>query len=346
MTLSVNVKRTVVAVTLMAGLLLPTYAALAQAPNLIYAPAPTTCPVFYNNLYLGLQNADVTNLQAFLSTQGYFPYSPIGIFGPLTFRAVQNFQAAHGLPRTGYVGVMTRGVFGQIGCTTTTYPPYPYPQPQPVPPVQQVSVQTMSPQSGPIGTVVTLYGSGLYGTNTVYFGGKALDAVYSNNGTTLTFTVPQYISPNCPPGAYCAMSSEVSALWVRPTTPGAYQVYVQNQNGTSNTVNFYVTDQSAQNQTPVISGIDAPPQLIVGQTGTWTVRATLQNYVNGANLHYQSVWGDETTYAYAAVANGQPIQTSATFTHMYVTAGTYHPTFTVSNDTGQQATISATVVVH
>jgi len=50
----------------------------------------------------------VRELQERLRAEGFFTYpSSTGYFGPITFAAVQAYQAAHGLPNTGFVGSMT-----------------------------------------------------------------------------------------------------------------------------------------------------------------------------------------------------------------------------------------------
>src|SRR3989344_3539660 len=94
---------------------------------------------------------------------------------------------------------------------------------------------------------------------------------------------------------------------------------------------------------PSINGLDAPTSLSAGQTGTWTVRASAPS---GTQLNYSVVWGDEgwVTSAGSAQYSQASVQTSASFTHAYQNAGTYNPTFTVSNSSGSVQT-SASVVV-
>lgn len=76
---------------------------------------PTTVASFDGNLYLGMRNdPDVSNLQEFLTDQGFYSSTITGNFFILTKRAVQKFQAAHGLNPTGYFGPMTRAVANQI----------------------------------------------------------------------------------------------------------------------------------------------------------------------------------------------------------------------------------------
>ena len=326
-------KKGLISLAIISSVLIPVSVVLAQT----YSPQPistqvinTNCPILNYNLYVGVRSGDVTVLQAFLATQGYFPYSPIGIYGPLTFRAVQNFQAAHGISPTGYVGPITRGVINSMQNCGNPVPPVPPPTPAPF-------IQNISPSSGTVGTSVTLSGYGFTNNSTVYFGGSPISNLYSNNGTNLSFTIPEYTSV-CPPGAYCIMMA-------RQVTPGTYSIYIQNQNGTSNTVNFTVTERPANNQPVSITGLDAPASLRIAQAGTWTVHTNVQNYISGSNIRYSVTWGDEAIYPTMMNSAGQSIQTSATFTHSYLMPGTYFPTFTVTNDAGQTATASATVVV-
>ena len=92
----------------------------------------------------------------------------------------------------------------------------------------------------------------------------------------------------------------------------------------------------------VLSGIDAPTTLAVGEEGTWTLHAATNA---SGNLHYSVVWGDESASPLRAMALSSTEQSSATFTHVYDTKGTYAPKFTVSDDNGHSASVSASVVV-
>ncbi len=95
---------------------------------------------------------------------------------------------------------------------------------------------------------------------------------------------------------------------------------------------------------PVIHGLDAPTTLAVGQTGTWTVRASDPQ---GGVLSYSVVWGDEPVYYMAqstASAGGQFVQ-ATTFTHAYATTGNYSPIFTVKNSAGVTRETRASVQV-
>jgi len=93
---------------------------------------------------------------------------------------------------------------------------------------------------------------------------------------------------------------------------------------------------------PVISGTQGPQSLNINETGTWRILATDSN---GGNLSYSVNWGDTFWNGDALMASQLPVQQSATFTHSYPQAGTYHPTFTVTNTNGQSASTSLSVNV-
>ncbi|HVU06255.1 MAG TPA: peptidoglycan-binding protein [Candidatus Paceibacterota bacterium] len=69
------------------------------------APASSVPPA-------GLQYHDqgeaVKSLQETLAQKGYLAAAPNGVFGPATLAALKRFQAAHGVPATGYYGPLTQ----------------------------------------------------------------------------------------------------------------------------------------------------------------------------------------------------------------------------------------------
>ena|ERR1700685_3727704 len=84
------------------------------------------------------------------------------------------------------------------------------------------TVPTIDPSSGPIGITVTIHGSGFGSSNTILMDeltGPGFKDVASLDGTTLTFTVPQSLAPNCAPNQACPMFMMV-------VTPRAYKISV------------------------------------------------------------------------------------------------------------------------
>ncbi|MCM2339283.1 MAG: peptidoglycan-binding protein [Burkholderiales bacterium] len=90
-----------------------------------------------------------------------------------------------------------------------------------------------------------------------------------------------------------------------------------------------------------------PQTLNIGQNGKWTIKASDKT---GGNLTYSVNWGDVTltcpsgascAMAYTPEQTGQ----TATFIHSYSKAGTYNPTFTVTNSSGKSTQTSLSVKV-
>ncbi|MCB9818435.1 DUF5011 domain-containing protein [Candidatus Nomurabacteria bacterium] len=65
---------------------------------------------FTKDLYQGMNDPDIVQLQAFLRAAGFFNYpTDTGYFGPITRAAVIQYQKYHGVtPSVGYVGPLTR----------------------------------------------------------------------------------------------------------------------------------------------------------------------------------------------------------------------------------------------
>ncbi|MFK4652847.1 hypothetical protein ABIF97_002781 [Bradyrhizobium japonicum] len=101
--------------------------------------------------------------------------------------------------------------------------------------IVQAAVPTitgLSPESGPIGTLVTLLGSGFTLQNMIHLRGSVesfdVGPLRSDDGVTLQFevnTCPPY-QPRCP---------------ARYLTPGPYGIAVSNGNGRSQEVRFVLT---------------------------------------------------------------------------------------------------------
>lgn len=408
------------------------------------APSGVACPAVSANLGFGARGGAVFALQEFLFARGYFSAHIAGPFGPLTRAAVVRLQRDNGIPPTGFVGVLTRAAIsrlcdpahsgpvsisslspsvGPVGTTVTVTgsgftgdntvqfgygaivhvaaqdsstlvftvpnelnPACFYASPRCLPPTKMTapgtyavtianengrsnaktftvtgasatthtSLESMSPMSGPIGTTVTLTGKFFSNNNIIHFGNGAIGPVGIDSSIavacttdpsciggirqTIHFTVPDSISPYCAPGMMCAM-------YMQLVTPGAYTVYVTNENGTTNSMTFTVTGTDTSNGPITISGLDAPTTLAMGVSGTWTVRASVPS--TSGQLHYSVVWGDEAQNAQASVMAPQPttISTSASFSHAYNRSGTFTPVFTVTDDAGHSATVSSTVTI-
>lgn len=99
-----------------------------------------------------------------------------------------------------------------------------------------LTITSVAPQSGPIGTQIVIQGSGFSAyDNTVHFGSGGLRHVPSINGTTIYYTVPQYLSP-------CDVNetNTFCPLYLQIVGPGSYPVSVGNGSATSNSLTFSV----------------------------------------------------------------------------------------------------------
>jgi hypothetical protein len=94
-----------------------------------------------------------------------------------------------------------------------------------------LAIASISPEEGPVGTEVTLAGSGFMQENTIVFGSAALSA-RSPNDAILKFTVPGLLNPPC-----FAQGCRILSRWA---VPGPYPVFVRNANGKSNSVVFTI----------------------------------------------------------------------------------------------------------
>ena len=213
-------------------------------------------------IHRGVRGANVTALQQFLASQGYFHGSATGYFGPITYGALVSFQVANGLPATGYFGPMTYAVF-QKQC-----PPTPTP-------VGTVSIHGIEPASARVGTEVTMTGNNFTSDNTIHFGNGVImhvPALISSTMETQCITTPCYpiqtlkfkVPASLDPA--CLFSTPSCLMPSQQTTPGTYNVYVTNANGTSNSVTSTVLGDSTSNA-PRIDSI-TPSKGPVGTTVT------------------------------------------------------------------------------
>lgn len=135
-------------------------------------------------------------------------------------------------------------------------------------------ISNLSPSSGPVGTQVTITGSGFTATgNTIQFDIYSfINVPATNNGSSLTFYVPSTLYyNNCQPGNVCPNIA-------RMTTVGDYAVSVSNNNGTSNAMTFTVSSSASSGSsfgsstsTPVLSKLNpssGPVDTMVTITGS------------------------------------------------------------------------------
>lgn len=220
-----------------------------------YAGASSvSCVNLTQTLSYGSRGAQVSTLQAFLANQN-FPGSGswmvTGYFGNATRAAVIDLQQQHGIAQTGIVDGATRAVIYTASCggvtpyvygtnygtTVGTVAPWnAYNNGSTVYPYNNnsgnnynntnytnginLNITSLSRNTGGSGDAVTIYGTGLDSyNNTVYLGTQAVNSV-SSNGTSITFTIPQYV------------------------TAGTVNLYVANGRGVSNNLSFTVTSYS------------------------------------------------------------------------------------------------------
>lgn len=144
-------------------------------------------------------------------------------------------------------------------------------------PAAAPKILKLTPPSGPVGTQVTVVGSGFSGPSMIQFGNGIVFGSNAKDGTSLTFFVPLALVSKC---FYDPKPCEM----VSPaTTPGTYPVVVTNERGTSNKVLFAVTEGSVQPiPSPSTINIFVPAggeQWKEGQSYLirWTVPAGMQN---------------------------------------------------------------------
>ncbi len=274
------------------------------------------CPQIFRSLSQGMSGSDVMSLQSYLGV------SPTGYFGPLTANAVAQFQSSEGISPVGIVGPLTRAALarrcGQIqnGSFSAT----------PMSGAAPLAVNfTYAPETDDSAQYYIAFGDGqgqVMNTQQIYcikapcISPSVASHTYTSSGT-FTATVSPYIA---------CLYSNPRCMIAQPAPLG--------------TVTITVTNGSTSGA-PSISGVDGPTTLQVNQQGTWSV------HVNDSSgyLSYSVHWGDEVPPPMYYLSMAPAAQSTGTFSHTYATAGTYAPTFTVTNGNGQSASASATVVI-
>lgn len=192
-----------------------------------------------------------------------------------------------------------------------------------------VTLSSMVPVGGSTGSSVTVYGTGFSRKgNTVHFGAGVVTNIMSFDGASLSFTVP----------------NQLIGYGTGATVLGTYNVSVSNALGvTSNVLPYTVTSITSPNA-PTIRNVNGPANLQAGALGTWTAEV---NLLNNQSVSVSATWGDENQYTPSTAP--QPVlgvggAQTITFTHAYQNAGTYTPSFTVTDSTGRKNSVTANTV--
>jgi len=188
------------------------------------------------------------------------------------------------------------------------------------------AITSISPTSGPTGTVITITGSGFTATgNTVHFGAGGKLNVKSSNGTSMSYTIPSSVS-GCNLWTGSSSCTQVETL----ATPGAYAIYVTNAKGTSNSKTFTVT---VVNTAPNAPTVTVPSGQIVNVAGSYTFRASDSD---GDTVRYGIDWDNNGTTDEWLPASGYVASNTVKSTnHTWTSSGT--KTFTARTQDSEGA---------
>ncbi len=179
------------------------------------------------------------------------------------------------------------------------------------------SITTLSPTSGPVGTVVTVTGSNFGSNNIILFNGTITGI--PSDGSSLKFTVPSN------------------------TPVGSYGVSVTNSanNYNSNTLIFTVTSSAS---TPVLNLFAVPTYVNVGQSVSFNFSAIDEN---NDNLSWSIDWGEPPYVSGTCSTTNSQQKQGWTWSgnHTWNTAGTYNAKVTVSDCKGGTASSNFTIRV-
>ncbi len=174
-----------------------------------------------------------------------------------------------------------------------------------VPPPLAPSITALSPTSGPIGTAISITGSGFTPTGNKIFingiTGSPIDNLSSMDGTLIKLKLPSQVWPQmppCPPGMACiqVMPNPVTL------TPGIYTISMINANGKSNSATFKVIST-----TVLPCPLYAPPSPDYCRGGTIVYGGYDSN---GCSLGAKCVDNTDVSPAVPALNNASPIAQS------------------------------------
>jgi len=335
---------------------------------------------FNNDLMVGSSGSEVARLQSMLIGKGFDIPSissgniATGYFGLQTQNALKSYQRSIGVPAYGYFDLSTRQYINRGGNSNNgngngnnnNSASFKIVRPNGGESWQKGTTQNITwTSSNSINIRATYVDITLIPYYQPCTGQIcAMSATQSGNSASMMnpyrapYTIASGISVNANSYSWFVGSQYITNSYnsnglINPSSPppipdGQYTVQIC-QTGTSvctssaSPFTIYSNGTPVGNQ-PVISGVDAPTTLTVGQTGTWTVHAT--DPLNGT-LSYSVNWG-EPVMAYPTtsglVMQDSFIQTSS-FQHSYAVAGTYTVTFTVRNASGREVKTTSTVRV-
>lgn len=312
---------------------------------------------FDRDLYLGLRNdSDVSNLQEFLTDQGFYNNTISGNFFILTRNAVKKFQQAHGIKPSGYFGSLTRTVANKIltgeEVLPTTPPPFPvslgHLNIDPAYAVLKIG------ETQRIRAIFTPPRPACLDANpSCKMPERApyeVQALFTSDNPKVAM-VDEAVS-TCPVPVSGIQSSCPDPLhFVRGVSEGGAVITATLYTDTTeraHTARMKVSVSGgavSQNLAPVISGLKGPTALKVNEAGTWTIQA--HDPENGS-LAYHITWDDEEIgipRASQAPSAAERINQTATFTHTYTKTGTFTPLFVVVDEGNLSAKTSASVAV-
>jgi hypothetical protein len=242
-------------------------ASFAQIAGAATIATSAYCPQISQPVARGASGSQALEVQKFLSD--YYHIAPTriqsGYFGSVTQAYVIKYQKEQGLPAVGSVGIQTlKSIKSHCRNSVPT-------------------ITSLSPSSGARGSQTTITGTNFTATgNTVKFGTNTYaNLTSSNNGTSISFTVPTTGScPNSGLGVCAAVLIQ----------PGTYPVSVTNANGTSNSLKFTITKATEKK---ILSISPSSASMKVNETAA--LQALYDNCPAGVNcivgpVPVQAIW--------------------------------------------------------
>lgn len=285
----------------------------------------------------GLRGQFVTALQHFLALEGTYDYGrgsaswakSTGYYGPVTTKAVQDWQAKNNIVSSG--SVYTTG-YGNVGPRTRAAIADRC--------AKQLSVKTgqPSPYWGKVQAThyfdeydQTHFIEGIVETGTPCYTIKVGEVVIRESLPELV-TINLLASSNLASGDYCIQVTDQKPFSVDFQASELARITI-NVNGKEANVNL----ESGERSNLRIDEIDGPQHLQVGEEGRWELQ--LSGYA-GTGVRYNVNWGQSMDYADDSADNsdaGYRKSKTATFRHTYDEPGTYRILFRVTDSEGNKA---------